>query len=206
MSVNQDRKLSLDEVLAELSAAPTPPDECILRAWITKHPHFRSEIIDFATSWVEMDAARSGQEVTPEDVNLVVNRTMSRVQALLDAEQPNSIMDIVADIHAAGHDVSSIQGVLGIDRSMLDCLIQRLIKPSTIPERLVKGLAETLKTPVQVVKNYLQSPPQLLAANKARRRPEAKQVDFSMVVEHSNLSDAKKAEWLAEKPTSHLRN
>jgi hypothetical protein len=206
MSINQDCKPSLDGVLARISAASTPPDARTLRAWITRYPQFKAEIIDFATSWVEMDAARSALEVTAEDVNLVVNRTMSRVQALLDAEQPRTIKDLVADIHAVGHDIDSFQRAIGIDRSMLDCLILRLIKPSTIPARLVLALAETLKQPAQVVRNYLLLPPELPAASKALRRPEAKQVDFSAVVEHSSLSDAEKAGWLVETPDSNLRN
>jgi hypothetical protein len=206
MSVNQNCKPSLEDILAEFSTAETPPDAATLRAWVIRYPQFKAEIIDFATNWVEMDVIRSAQEVTEDDVNLVVNRTMSRVQLLLDAEQPEAIKDLMTDIHAAGFDVDSFQHAIGIDRSMLDCLIPRLIKPSTIPTRLVLALAETLKRPIEAVRGYLQSPPEMRTANKARKRPEAKQADFSMVVEHSTLSDAEKAGWLAEMPDPDLQN
>lgn len=208
MSANQDHKLTLDEVLAEIAAASTPPDARTLRAWVTRYPQFKAEIIDFATCWVEMDAARSGQEVTAtaDDENLVVNQTMSRLQALLGAERPETIKDLVADIHAADHDLDTFQRAVGIDRSMLDCLISRLVKPWTIPMRLVRVMAETLKTRDEVIRGYLLSPPELRASNKSRKRPEVKQVDFSMVVEHSTLSEPEKASWLAEAPDPDLQS
>jgi hypothetical protein len=79
MTASRNRKLALDDVLAEIASAPTPPDAQLLRAWTAKYPEFATEIVEFATDWVEMEATAEAP-VTDEDVDLVVNRTMSRVR------------------------------------------------------------------------------------------------------------------------------
>jgi hypothetical protein len=191
MTANQNRGPALDDVLADIAAAPSPPDAQVLRVWTAKYPEFAAEIVDFATDWVEMEAARSEHVVTAEDIDVVVNRTMSRVQAILDAaERPEVVTDLTADIRAAGYDLDAFQRVVGIDRSILDCLISRLIKPATVPVRLVQVLAEALNRTVECVRDYLCRPPQQVTAYKAR---------------NSGLSDAEKARWLAEVPDPALR-
>lgn len=70
---------ALDDVLAQIADAPTPPDADTLRAWTGRFPQFAAEIIEFATDWVELDTVRSHEKVSAEDLDLVVNRTMSRV-------------------------------------------------------------------------------------------------------------------------------
>jgi hypothetical protein len=205
MIANPSPKPSLDDVLAEIAADPSPPDARSLRVWTAKYPEFAVEIVDFATDWIEMDAARSEHVVTVEDVDLVVNRTMSRVQAMLDAaERPEVLTDLATDIRAAGHDLDTFQRAVGIDRSILDCLIARLVSPVRLPASLVRALAETLNRSLDAVRGYLRLPPQQVAAYKSRRRPDVKQADFAEIVRHSQLSEAEKAHWLAEPPDPGL--
>lgn len=204
--MNADPVHSLDDVLAEIAAAPAPPDGPTLRALTEKYPAFKSDIIEFATDWVAMEAARSTHEVTAEDIDLVVNRTMSRVQALLDHDdRPVTVRDLIADIHAAGHDIDSFERAIGIDRSIVNCLIGRLIKPATLPARLVTAMAEALNQSIEAVREYLRLPPQRVTAYRAHKRPEFKQADFAMVVQHSNLPEPEKAKWLAEAPDPKLK-
>jgi hypothetical protein len=206
MIANQNRTPSLDDVLAEIAASPVPPDAQQLRCWMNRYPAFKAEIVDFATDWIEMEAAKSPHEVTKDEVDLVVNRTMSRVQQLLDeAERPTSMKDLLADITAAGHDFESFQRAVGIDRSMLTCLAERMIRPATIPLRLVTAMALALNRTVEVVRDYLRLPPQPAAAYKARNRPESKQVDFAEVVDCAELPDTDKARWLTEASDPDLR-
>jgi hypothetical protein len=154
MIANQNRTPSLDDVLAEIAASPVPPDAQQLRWWMNRYPEFKAEILDFATDWIEMEAAKSPHEVTKDEVDLVVNRTMSRVQQLLDkAERHTSMKDLLADIKSAGHDFESFQRAVGIDRSMLTCLAERMIRPATIPLRLVTAMALALNRTVEVVRD-----------------------------------------------------
>ena len=72
------------DVLAKLAALLAPPDAQQLRGWMSQYPEYKASIITFVTDWIEMEATKVPHEVTTEDVNLVVNRTMSRVQQILD--------------------------------------------------------------------------------------------------------------------------
>lgn len=201
MIANLGRKPLLEDVLAEIAVASSPPDAQSLRVWTAKYPEFAAEIMEFATDWVEMDAACLEHLVTAEDVDIVVNRTMSRVQKMLDTEERSvSLIDLAVDIRATGYDFDTFQRIVGIDRSILDCLIARLVRPVRLPASLVRVLAETLNRSIEDVREYLRLPPQPVAAYKSRRRPDIKQADFAEIVQHSQLSEVEKARWLAEPP------
>jgi hypothetical protein len=122
MTASRNRKLALDEVLAEIAAAPNPPDAQLLRAWTAKYPEFAAEIVEFATDWVEMEATAEAP-VTDEDVDLVVNRTMSRVQVLLDVgERPAALTVLAADIRDADYALERVKVVTGGARELVKIL------------------------------------------------------------------------------------
>ena len=202
MTASQDQTPSLDDVLEEIAASTAPPDAQQFRSWVNRYPQFKAEIVDFATDWIEMEAVETGYDVTRDDVDLVVNRTMSRVQQLLDeAKRPTSLSGLAADIEAAGHDLDSFQRTVGIDRSILTCLLERMIRPVTIPLRMVMAMAQALNREAEPVRDYLRLPPQLDApAYKARSQPELQQRDFVDIVTNSTLPEAQKKCWLAEPP------
>ena len=207
MTTNATPKPSLDDVLAELATLPAAPDAQQLRQWMNQYPEFAAEIVDFATDWVEMEAAEGVPEATEDEVNRIVNRTMSRVQQLLDeAERSDSMQDLGAEIKAAGHDLDSFQRAVGVDRSILTCLMERMVRPATIPLPLVLAMVEALNRSVDQVRAYLVLPPQPSAAYRSRRQPVSEQADFSELVEHAALSDADRARWLAEPPDPALRD
>jgi hypothetical protein len=207
MTSNANRKPQLDEVLDEFAGLSSPPDAATLRAWTKEYPEFARELVAFATDWVAMDAARVDCAVTAEDVDVVVNRTMSRVQAVLDAaERPETLTDLAADIVAAGHDFDSFQRSVGIDRSMLDSLVMRLAKPATLPALLVRLVADVLNRPLDALRGYFRLPAQLAGAHKSRTRPVPTQVDFAMLVQHSQLSEPEKDRWLKEPPDPGLQD
>jgi hypothetical protein len=206
MTNNPNQNATIDDVLNAIAAAPQPPDAKLVRAWTAKYPEFASAIIDFVTDWVEMDATLTNHVVTAEEVDLVVNRTMSRVQTMLDqAARPDSLSDLAADIQAAGHDLGSFQRAVGIDRSMLDSLIARLVKPATIPTDLVRNIATALNRSLDLVRDYLRLQPQPTAAFKSRKRPEVTQSNFAYFVRHAELSDQEKTRWLEAASDPELR-
>jgi hypothetical protein len=199
-------KHSLDDVLAEISALPAPPNGQELREWLRRYPAFKADIVQFVTAWIDMEATKVGREVTPEKVNRIVNRTMSRVQQMLDeSEKPAAISDLTQEITTAGHTLESFQRALGIDHSMLTCLAARMIRPATIPLRLVREIAEHLRRSIELVRAYFRRPPQLAAAYKARRKPVPAQKDFAYIVQHAELPEPEKTKWLAEAPDPALR-
>lgn len=205
MNAKTDRKPDLDAVLDEFASLSGPPDAATLHAFIEDHPEFERELIEFATDWVATDAARHRQPVEQELVDSIVNRTMSRVQSIMDAaERAPELVDLAADIRAAGHDFESFQRAVGIDGSILDSLIGRLIVPATLPARLIAAAAAALKRTADEFRKYVLMPPQLAAAHKARGRPSAKQAEFAVFVRDSDLPDPEKSRWLAEPPDPKL--
>jgi hypothetical protein len=206
MTAKTERKHSLDDALTEITALGAPPAGDQLREWMRRYPEFKKDIIDYVTAWVDMEARPAVPAPTPEAINRVVNRTMSRVQQLLDETgRPQAIHDLSAEIAAAGHTPESFQRTLGIDHSILTSLAERLVRRATIPLRLVREIAETLHRSLDAVRDYFRLPPQLAAAHKARKQPKATQVDFSYLVTHAQLPEPDKAKWLAEAPDPDLQ-
>jgi hypothetical protein len=206
MNAKSERQYSLDEVLTEIRALGTPPAGDELRTWLNRHPTFKRDIIDYVTAWVDVESRAELPDPPPEVVNRVVSRTMSRVQQLIDeADRQQAIQDLSAEIASAGHSLDSFQRALGIDYSILTSLVARLVRPATIPARLVREIAEALHRQIDAVRDYFRLPPLLAAAHKARKRPAARQVDFSYLIEHAELPEPDKQRWLAEAPDPVLQ-
>jgi hypothetical protein len=197
---------SLDEVLDEIATAPTPPDAKCLRAWTAAYPAFAKVIVEFVTDWIDMEMVPADLPPSEDAIDAAVSRTMSRVQSLLDeADRAAPLTDLAHDIRAAGHDFASFERTVGIDRSILDCLISRLVRPATIPGRLIRSIAAALYRSVDHIRDYLRLPLQTSAAFRAKRRPVPRQADFGDIVRGSLLTDADKSRWLAEPPDPELR-
>lgn len=205
MPLNRNTDPLLDDVLEEMAAAAAPPDARQLRAWIERYPQFRAEIVDFVTAWIEMEAADPVAEAAQDEVEIVVNRALSRVRELRGAgAKPAAIGNLAAEIQAAGG-FDAFQRAAGIDRSIVTCLEKRLIRPATIPARMVAAVAQALGRDAAAVRGYLRLPPHSAAAYKASRQPELKQVDFAEIVRHADIPEAEKARWLAAPPDPAFR-
>ena len=101
MTAKEIHNVTLEEVLNEIATAASPPDAQALRIWTARYPQFAHEIVHFATDWIEFESADGDNPLTCEDeeVDRVVNRTMSRVQQLLDAaDRPSTMTDLAAAI------------------------------------------------------------------------------------------------------------
>ena len=167
---------SLDDVFTEISALSAPPTGDTLREWLQRYPAFKEDITNFVAAWIDMESRATSHDVTNEQIDRVVNRTMSRVQQILDESERSAPMtDLTREIDSAGYTFESFQRSLGTDASILSCLADRMIRPSTIPLRLVRSCAELLLRSIDAVREYLRLPPQLASAYKARRQPEAVQ-------------------------------
>jgi hypothetical protein len=196
----------LEDVLDEFVGLQTPPDAAMLREWTKEYPEYARELIAFATDWVAMEASRENRTVTADEIDVVVSRTMSRVQAALSAaERPASVTDLAAEIRGAGHDFDSFQRTVGIDRTMLDSLIARLVKPATLPALLVGLVAGAVQRTPDLLRAFFRLPPQLASAHRSRTRPVSHQIDFSDLVKHSHLPMAEQERWLKEAPDPALQ-
>lgn len=206
MTAKPNRKTELDDVLDEFAALPATPDAATLRAWKETYPEFSRELSNFAADWIATDATAADRTVEAEDVNRVVNRTMSRVQMMLDDDARSAVLtDLAEDISASGQNFESFQRQVGIDRSILDGLLLRLANRETVPALLISRVAEALNRRVDSVRAYFWLPAKMAAAYKSRTRPTATQVDFAALVKDSSLSEEEKRRWLRELPDPALR-
>lgn len=83
MTASQEHQPTLDDVLAEITASAVKPDDLEFRRWIERYPQFKADIVDFMTGWIELESMKGG-EITQEEVEGVVNRTMARFRQILD--------------------------------------------------------------------------------------------------------------------------
>ena len=192
---------TLDDVLNYLASLPAQPDASQLQAFLNAYPQFADEIVDFATDLVAMDSQPAPLPASEDEANLIVDRTMSRIrQMMFDRSRAEKLSDLYADITASGHDQVSFEKAVGIDRSILDCLINRWIDRKTLPKRLITDMASALGRQIETVRDYFRLPPVPAPAYRSRAKPVVKQPSFSIVVGQSNLAESEKRRWLDEVP------
>ena len=188
----------LDAVLDGISALEAIPDQETIRSLIDQYPQYRSEIIDFVTDWIEMEATLPKHPVSESDINSVVNRTMSRVQAMLREEDESPpIESLVQAIEASGNSLESFVRQVGIDRTMLTSINSRRILLETVPKRLLQRIADVIGISLRALMAYLERPPRQANAYMSTKPPSVERVKFSEVVRESTLTEDEKRRWLA---------
>jgi hypothetical protein len=195
---------TLDHVLMRFAETVDTPNERVLRDWLADYPQFAQELIEFATDWLERDAARAQVDFTQADFDSIVNRTMSRAQQLLDETPPTDVVDLHAEIRRAGYSTASFVRLVGVDQSILDCLFARLVKGATIPARLIEAMSDALDRSADSLRAYFRLPPQQALAFKASSQPVLNQVDFSDLIRQSSLQEDVRLRWLSEAPDPKL--
>ncbi len=206
MTEDKNRNEELEVVLDEFASLPELPDAETLRVWKKNYPQFARELSDFAADRIAMAAASHGRTVDDAQISSVINRTMSRVQGMIDAAgRAEPLTDLGSDIFASGNDYESFQQQVRIDRTILDSLIRRLPKRETLPALLLRLAAAALNRKIESVRDYFCLPGLPAAAHSARRQPTVVQVDFAVLVNDSALSDDEKRFWLSEPPDPELR-
>lgn len=201
---NEKTAPTLDEVLMRFAETADTPNETVLRDWLADYPQFARELIDFATDWIERDAARAHADFSQADFDSIVNRTMSRAQQLLDEMPQNDVVDLQAEIGRAGYSTASFERLVGVDQSILDCLFARLVKTATIPARLIEAISDALDRSTDSVRAYFRLSPQQALAYKASNQPVLKQVDFNDLIRQSSLQEDVRLRWLSEAPDPKL--
>lgn len=195
---------TLDDVLMRFAEAVDTPNETVLRGWLADYPQYARELIEFATDWIERDAARADVDFSQADFDSIVNRTMSRAQQLLDEAPQNDVVDLQAEIRRAGYSTASFERLIDVDQSILDCLFARLVKAATIPARLIEAISDALDRSADSVRAYFRLSPQQALAHKASTQPKLVQVDFHDLVRHSSLQEDVRLRWLSEAPDPKL--
>ncbi|MCS6775840.1 MAG: hypothetical protein RMJ43_02770 [Chloroherpetonaceae bacterium] len=196
----------LDELYAaweedRRSSHPTP-----LKEWIRRYPQHRAELIQWATMAPIMDYA----ETLPDDpegeahVRAIGHRIIEEARRKWRARQAATIAPPLRSLQATAQRVGlnpkALATRLGLGLTLLMKLEYRHLRLASIPDRLIRQLAEALQVSEQHIRAYLQQPPTLApgASYRANQVPQVPaQEDFAHAVRSApDMDEAQKASWL----------
>jgi hypothetical protein len=176
-----------------------------LQRWIAEYPNFADDLVTWATDLPLLQPVVYRAEDLAEETSLAkVGRS---VVAEMRAQYGMVAAPLVSLSEAAGRGNLRLKEVaerIGIGLPIVSKLEQRLLQFSTLPEALIRRLAETLELGTETVRDYLRQPPTLAAGAAyqytGKSAPQvAAQQDFAEAIRSCpGMSEADKQAWLAE--------
>lgn len=193
-------EMNLADVLETYAlAAPQANNLQTLRGLMDKYPQFASELMDFA-------AARAVVSFSPELKLNIAEETKYRevglknLRAVLSGEQSPVLQSLTDAAQAKGMNRKRFAAALGLSVSLLQYLEKRRLRFATIPQTLIRKIAEILETGEETISVFLQQQPVYAAQTSfktATRAEETPPKDFAEAVrEDQTLSAEEKRELL----------
>lgn len=202
--------LPIEDVLDLFVLETETPSRDLLLAFISRFPHYRRELIDFAALWAEQellppeivhDEAAEAQLATR--MQSFVQNQLYNLKTLSQVEATPSSARMTASLHSlaqsSGRSLHDVARASGLDLVLMRKLNARQIRPETIPRRLSEQIAAFIGTSVEQVMVVWTGPPRTgQAAFRAETKPTvAAQEDFADAVAASSLSPDERAALLA---------
>jgi hypothetical protein len=186
-----------EDVLYAFAVEPKH-DQKTLERYLHLHPEFTEELIELSF------ALRS---------NMILGT--SEVASEAEASSQKAWRDFVACVPAKANTASgsnpfarfrgeafvALATSLGMPRSLLTALRDRLPEPSTIPDRTIRRLADSMAASVDALIDYLTQPPGMVstAQFKADKKPSPQgRVSFKELVENTEMSDEQRKSLLQD--------
>ena len=203
-------RITLDDVFNMFVAENDQPTAENLQEWVKRYPQYRWELIDFAAAWAEQLALPPAPEMGLEAEKALIDRAMSYVlnvaydrdeQIQGHTESDDPVHSLTGEAQHAGMNAQEFANACGLDLVLISKLNSRLIKPQTIPARLIGLLGQLLRKSTAEIAAYLAKPSETATGKAflARGKPtSAAQQSFADAVRASSLSDKEKARWLNE--------
>ena len=207
---------TLDDALNTFVEENDLPTAENLQEWVNRYPQFRKDLVEFAAVWAEQVFLPRAAEMGAEVEKVLVDRAMSHVlnvayepdqQTREQAENDDPIPGLTGVAQRSGIKPLQLARVCGLDLGLLSKLNSRLIKPETIPTKLVRLLGQHLrKSPAAVRAYFLERP--LAGGGKAflaRTKPtRTGQQSFAEAVRSSSLEEQEKTRWLKERAVEEI--
>ena len=189
----------LDDVLDSLMVEESKPSYAVLTRWIAKYPQFSKELADFFAVWA-IQAERSDEvEIDTERFsNLAVSHAMELLHgrgASQKAAAKSGVVGLFNAIAAVGKTAQTAASALELDLELLKKLDLRRL--TELPDRLCEAASEHLSMSVEAFRSMVVGQPTINASahHKAKGKLSLTTETFAHAVEHSSLSDDKKAYW-----------
>ncbi len=168
-----------------------PEDHTVLRQWTRRFPQFADDLIAFGYA-----RATLGWSLTDP------------IEGETDQVAPARalISDLMAEAKSRGLSVTTFTEAIGLDRTLLASLNQRLLETASLPRALAARIGAALDRSVEEVASYLRQPPRLAAGAhyKSKQAPSLvaesrPQPTFTEALRSANaLSESDRAYWQAE--------
>ncbi len=176
---------SEEEILLAFSVEPTHDRET-LEQYLIEYPEHAKALVAYSIELM-VDATRNDDTVVTSEG--AVDRAWQRFQTAVD--QPGNVL--VTNPFATLNPTAfkSLAKKLDITNLLLIRLRDRAIVAATIPRRFVQRLATELGANVEVVTDYLQSPPAMVSGHSFRSTVKpavTEQISFTQAIETSQLS------------------
>lgn len=173
-----------------------------LAEWLSAHPAAAADLI----AWTADEPVIADAEAREPDPSLVSHAEDAGLRALADlrarmtpASRTAAIQSLLVAAKTSGFSPATLALRLGVGVSIVAKLQQRLLRAATVPEELIRNLADALKADVQQVRDYIALPPTLAVGSeyKASGVPKVgEQQDFDEAIRTSlDMSPAAKARW-----------
>ena len=200
---------TLEDVLNAYVASGADPNDP-LDEWIRLYPKYEKELIEFAVNWSLMNSLPPTSSARETDEDTLVLRGMSVVQNLLHAQSLGAASEpivpftsLLEESRARGLKPGQLAQELKVGDSVLRKLDRRLILFTSIPQKLIEGLAKAIHRNTALVEAYLQQSSTFAAAAEHRSEQVpalADQEDFFDAVRADSTIKREHAEfWFALK-------
>ena len=193
-----------DDVLYAFAVEPQH-DQRTLERYLQRHPEFTEALIELSLELRTNTVLESSEAVSLVDAKAkeAWQEFVACVPASAKAETGSNLFS-----RFRGQAFVELANTLGMPRSLLTALRDRLAEPSSIPERTVKRLADSMAASVEAMKVYLMQPSEMIAVTqfKADKKPSQQgRVSFKQLVESTEMSDEQRKsilqDWDDDRPS-----
>ena len=176
---------SEEEILLAFSVEPTHDRET-LEQYLIEYPEHAKALVAYSIELM-VDATRKDNAVVISEG--AVDRAWQRFQTAVDQPGKVLVTNPFATLNPTA--LRSLAKKLDITNLLLIRLRDRAIVAATIPRRFVQRLAAELGATVEVVTDYLQSPPAIVSGHSFRSTAKpavTEQISFMEAIETSQLA------------------
>lgn len=197
--MNQQTKDSFDlndvlhQILLEAETRSEPFDRRRLEVWTTRFPNFKREIIEFFVQEILLDnlpdptlTAAEETAFTEQSRNVLAKiLTEQRAVRAAAAYSAVNIQSLQSAAAQQNLNVPQLARIVGLSRQLLISLEQRMVKPTTISQKLKIRLAAALSISIESLNAYFEQPAGFLpgASYKSAEQPQlGEQQDFAELI------------------------
>lgn len=176
-----------------------------LQHWMAEYPRFADDLVQWATDLPLLTTTLYRIDTSAEEERLAkVGRTVVAEMRARYGMLPPTLTSLTEAARRRNLRLKDVAERIGVGVPIVSKLEQRLLSFASLPEALIRRLAETLELGVDSVQDYLRQPPTLAVGaayqytGKAVPQVTAQQEFAEAIRTCPGMSEAAKQAWLKE--------